>query len=217
MIQYARYRDGKDRLLLTLLTPMEKKALLAWRAMKNRCYNFSCPQYKNYGGRGILVSEEFFDDFQAFFDHVGAPPGGEHSIERIDTNKNYERDNLTWATLSEQNRNKRNNHLVDIGPRGRVTIAEASEISGVPFDTIWQRAKQGWTGEKLLLPVWGNAKERQDDPLDIEGVTKTFREWTKIIGVTYFCLRQRVKRGLTGKDLLAPSRCKNPSGPRNKA
>lgn len=217
MIQYARYRDGKDRLLLTLLTPMEKKALKAWKAMKNRCYNFHCPQYKNYGGRGILVSEEFFEDFECFFTHVGPPPGDGYSIERKDTNKGYERDNLTWATLSEQNRNKRNNHLVDIGPRGKVTIAEASEISGVPFDTIWHRAQQGWTGEKLLLPVWGGAKERRDEPWPIDGITKPLCDWAKGANISYFCIRQRIKRGLTGRDLIAPSRCKNPSGPRNKA
>jgi hypothetical protein len=77
--------------------------------MKNRCYNPSYPKYKNWGGRGIRVCESWLD-FSNFYADMGDAPVG-MSIDRIDVNGDYCKENCRWATQKEQQNNRRNNVL----------------------------------------------------------------------------------------------------------
>lgn len=85
----------------------------AWQDMKSRCNNINNKRYKDYGGRGIKVSEEFHD-FQTWYEHIGPRPGPEYSQDRRDNEGNYERGNIRWATCREQVLNSRPNSC---GPR----------------------------------------------------------------------------------------------------
>ena len=79
-----------------------------WNCMHNRCYRKSYHAFKHYGGRGIVVCDEWLHDFQAFYDWAIANGYKDDlSIDRIDPNKNYSPDNCRWATMAEQNKNKR--------------------------------------------------------------------------------------------------------------
>jgi hypothetical protein len=79
----------------------------AWCSMKGRCYVETNEKYPIYGGRGIRVHEDWINDFQAFYDHVGPKPEARYSLDRIDVNGNYEPGNVRWATPSEQRLNQR--------------------------------------------------------------------------------------------------------------
>jgi len=78
-----------------------------WRNMKTRCLNPRAPQYKHYGGRGIVIDPTWVKSYLAFLNDMGRRPSPKHSIERKDNNGPYCKSNCVWATKSQQNGNRR--------------------------------------------------------------------------------------------------------------
>ncbi len=78
-----------------------------WYRMKRRCYDPKDKAYKDYGGRGITVSDEWREDFAAFLRDMGPRPAGRYSIDRIKNDQGYSKGNCRWATPTEQARNTR--------------------------------------------------------------------------------------------------------------
>ena len=79
-----------------------------WGHIKERCYNKNNTNYKNYGGRGIIVCDEWKDNFKLFYDWaINNNYNYNLTIDRIDGNGNYEPDNCRFVTTSIQNRNKK--------------------------------------------------------------------------------------------------------------
>ena len=77
----------------------------SWQSMLDRCTNSKSLNYHKYGGRGIKVCAEWLF-FEHFYADMGVRPEGK-TLDRIDTYGNYEPGNCRWATLSEQNKNRR--------------------------------------------------------------------------------------------------------------
>jgi hypothetical protein len=90
----------------------DSAAYRVWQSMKSRCENPKNKSYNDYGGRGIGVCEQW-SSFAAFVRDMGLPPNG-LSIERVDNERGYSKDNCIWATRRRQSRNKRNTAYVDI-------------------------------------------------------------------------------------------------------
>lgn len=80
---------------------------VSYSRMKDRCFNKNHRQFKDYGGRGITVCDEWISDFPAFLKAMGRKPTQKHTIERVNNDLGYEPGNCRWATRAEQNLNKR--------------------------------------------------------------------------------------------------------------
>ena len=81
-----------------------------YSSLKQKCYNPNHRSYDNYGGRGIVMDEQWKDDFISFVEYIedelgDKPPG--MSLDRIDNERGYEPDNVRWATVRVQNSNRR--------------------------------------------------------------------------------------------------------------
>lgn len=78
-----------------------------WEGMKRRCQTPSVHNFRDYGGRGITVCDEW-QEFVPFYEWaINNGYSEELTLDRIDVNGNYEPGNCRWATWSEQSRNKR--------------------------------------------------------------------------------------------------------------
>ncbi len=118
----------------------------AWKAMITRCKNTRTKSYQNYGGRGVRVCDKWENSFEAFLSDVGAKPGPEYTLDRIDVNGDYCPENCKWATRKEQNRNKRTTLRDDNGE----PLQTRAEREGINYWTVKDRYKNGLRGDALF-------------------------------------------------------------------
>lgn len=124
-----------------------------YQHMIERCYKDSTRGYKNYGGRGICVCDEWRNGFSAFYEWaIKSGYKDNLTIDRIDVNGDYSPENCRWSTKKTQANNKRNNVRIEYNGKS-VTLSELSEIVGVGIGTIWWRYHHGRTFEEMALPV----------------------------------------------------------------
>lgn len=116
-----------------------------WNSMVQRTTNPNNVGFKNYGGRGIVVSDSWLK-FENFFSDMGSRPSNRHSLERKDNNKGYSKDNCKWATRIEQNCNRRNTRFFTANGVTK-HLAEWARGIGANHVTILARIKAGWSVE----------------------------------------------------------------------
>lgn len=122
-----------------------------WRGMLNRCYNPNVNDYNIYGGRGIKVSEVWRNDFLAFLNHVGPRPSKSHSLDRKNSDADYEPGNVRWATVLEQANNRRRTRYVEYnGTRMALNDAVRAAGSVIHYEAAWIRIKTGWSVDLAL-------------------------------------------------------------------
>lgn len=119
-----------------------------WQNMKNRCYNTKCKAYKDYGGRGITVCEEWLNPKNfiewAFKNGYNENyDGWDYSLDRIDVDKGYSPDNCRFVNKKAQQRNRRVTRYVEYEGM-KLSIMEVSEITGISYDAIKSRLDDGW-------------------------------------------------------------------------
>lgn len=124
----------------------------SWSRMKRRVLNPKNKDYKDYGGRGIKIDIRWMK-FENFLADMGFRPTGNHSIDRINNNGNYCKENCRWATPMEQAGNRRSARRFKFQGLN-LSIAEWSRRVGIKYSTLQLRiATNGWLGKTTLRPV----------------------------------------------------------------
>ena len=133
-----------------------------WTDIKARCYNPNEKAYKNYGGRGVKMCDEWRNNSKSFF--YWALNNGYNetlTIDRINTNGNYEPSNCRWVDRKTQCNNQRNNHYVEYKGE-RLTISQLAEKYGLKKHRVVSRLLWGWSIEDAVeLPKGYRHKENQ--------------------------------------------------------
>ena len=128
-----------------------EEVFTTWNAMMNRCLNPDNHAYKDYGGRGITVCDEW-KDVKKFVDWAkksGYQKG--LSIERIDVNGNYEPKNCKWIPRSEQALNTRKTvYLFHNGKK--IPLAKTARELGVSPNLAWHRWKRAMSYDDIFYP-----------------------------------------------------------------
>ena len=132
--------------------------------MCQRCYYEKYEFYHRYGGRGITVCDEWLNSYDKFkewalsagYDYNA--PKGQCTLDRIDNNGNYEPDNCKWSTIKEQlNNNSRNIWITANGETHN--LQQWADILGVKHDTLRNRYRRGWSGERIINTPIGNYRK----------------------------------------------------------
>lgn len=118
-----------------------------WEGLSKRCDNTKNHAYKYYGAKGIFVCEKW-QDFVGFLDDMGECPPN-MSLDRINGNDGYYKENCRWSDRNTQARNRSN--VKKISAFGyEMTIPEWSEKTGLSYYTIYLRLRKGIAPEEAL-------------------------------------------------------------------
>jgi hypothetical protein len=120
--------------------------------MKHRCGDLND---KNYGGKGISVSDGW-KDYKNFYDwSIANGYEDKLTIDRKDNNGNYYAENCRWVTMKNQQRNRSDNHLLTYNGDTK-PMSEWAEACGMNYYTLVRRIKSLWSiPDALTRPVRG--------------------------------------------------------------
>lgn len=117
-----------------------------WRDMRQRCLNPNSPRWYTHGGRGITVCPEW-DSFEQFKTDMGIKPDG-YTLDRVDNDKGYTKENCKWSTPKEQALNRRTNIVVTFNDE-TLTVSQWAESLGISHSALTKRLAH-WPLEKAL-------------------------------------------------------------------
>lgn len=137
----------------------KEKLYYIWETMRLRCNSPKSKRYYLYGARGIKVCDEWQNNFLAFREWAisnGYAQG--LSLDRIDTNGNYEPNNCRWITIKEQLNNRRITKKATLNGVTKPVTVWCEEM-GLNKKTINERIRTGMTAEEALLtPIHSRCK-----------------------------------------------------------
>lgn len=121
-----------------------------YNGMKARCYDDKKAQYKDYGGRGIKVCDEWLENPSSFFEWAlnNGYKRGLH-IDRENNNGNYDPSNCRWVTRKVNNRNTRRSKYVTYKGETKV-LADWCDELGLEYLKINHRLWRGWNVERAF-------------------------------------------------------------------
>jgi hypothetical protein len=111
----------------------------SWRSMIARCENTKSNSYDNYGGRGIKVCPKWRSSFENFIEDMGLKPDPSYSLDRINVDGDYNKENCRWASKTDQSRNVRSSKRNLIGVKGMKVLPSGKfkMVIGVNYKSVF--------------------------------------------------------------------------------
>ena len=133
-----------------------------WIKIKFRCSNKTSKDYHTYGGRGIIMCDEWRDSFEHFRDWSLANGYNQTlQIDRIDNNGNYCPENCRWTTIKEQARNRRTNRIYEYNGK-KYCLVELAEIANITQAALKYRLDNGYDLQKAMFIPLKKDKRRNN-------------------------------------------------------
>jgi hypothetical protein len=198
--------------------------------MKQRCYNLNSTAYKYYGNRGIIICEEWKNNFISFY-NWGINNGycDDLTIDRIDNNGNYESTNCRWVSQKIQVSNQSNNSIMKylnnkntesveidfINNKNKkyylynnkmYTIPELAKKINMSKEAFYYRIKKGLSIDEIMSIEKAQDSGRKNNGnanlITINNETHSLKEWCKIYNFTPSSVQRRVKKGMTIEEAI---------------
>ncbi len=169
-----------------------------WKSMTGRCNNKNNESFNNYGGRGIRVCRRWLK-FENFLLDMGKRPSKNHSIDRLNNDDGYSKNNCRWATSNQQNRNKRSNINILFNGKTQCLKDWAKELN-MAYLTLYDRIhKLNWSVDKALSTKSSRTDNRTNAiPITFKGKTQNLAKWAKEFQINYYTLWGRIyKHGMS--------------------
>ena len=171
-----------------------------WYGIKQRCYYVNSVNYKNYGGRGITMCDEWKNDFMNFY--TWAISNNYHkglTIDRIDVNGNYEPKNCRWVDKFAQANNKRNNILYTYNGK-TYSLKKWCRLFGISYKTCMTRYYRGHSIEECLnlKPLNDTRKGKNGNGailVEYENKTYSIGKLADFLGIKRWKMYEMFKRG----------------------
>jgi hypothetical protein len=134
-----------------------------WCGIRYRCYNVDGPAFEHYGGRGIGMCDDWFEDYASF--RAWSHDNGYQdtlTIDRIDVNGNYEPNNCRWVSRAKQSNNRRNTLSITLfGETKSLKEWVCDTRCQVKYQTAYQRLLAGWDAKAAITTPARQPKSTQ--------------------------------------------------------
>lgn len=178
-----------------------------WIDMKRRCNDEWRRAYKYYGGKGITYCPEW-EHFESFYEWSMSNGYNENlSIDRIDSNGNYEPSNCRWVDSFVQANNTTRNHKITFNGKTQ-TLSEWAKEYNISYYLLQDRINDlHWSIEDALT-IPPSTVNKSHKLLTFNGKTQNITQWAKELGVSHRTITDRIKRGLPMDQVLTSGRIK---------
>ncbi len=165
------------------------KTYRSWTLMKQRCLNTKAPDYARYGGRGISIDPRWINSFDAFLYDMGER-FHDTTLDRINNDGPYCKDNCRWATAETQANNKGSTILINYNGEF-LSLTQWGKRFNLKREMLYKRfARWGNNPEKLFAPTGALMQASQDrsksasaNKLTYKNKTQSITEWAQELGV----------------------------------
>lgn len=166
-----------------------------WQAMISRCEYAGNVAYKHYGGRGVTVCAHWRHSFAAFMKDMGPRPSVKHSVDRFpNPDGNYEPGNCRWATMKQQQNNRRNNRLLTYGGKTQ-TMSQWAEEIGITVYALYGRLVRGKMTVEQALTF-------KPPLIEFDGRKLAATDWANVVPIKANTIAKRIRDGWTPEETL---------------
>lgn len=177
-----------------------------WVGMKKRCNDEWGKTYKYYGGKGVKYADEW-EYFEPFRDwSLSNGYSDKLTLDRIDSNGDYEPSNCRWVDMKTQANNTNRNHRITYKGITK-TLTEWSEEYNISYSLLQGRVNSGWDFEEAIFTPPG-VLPKNSKILEYDGKKLTINGWSRELGISRRTISDRLKMGLPIEQVLSKEHIK---------